>query len=421
MLYQTYEKPTKVKIIEAAFSFYTEPRYTDLSLSAIAAKVGISKTAIFRHFKNKEDLFSTMEQFLFDRTADNLRAVQAQFGADCLHKTEGWRMLLEKTIFMLASHAEYIWFIKSIFVSHQNTDVMLFRELRKRGLDLYSGADVQISEDGNRLRVDDPVIFFSTKYVINTLFFIIGEAALHHPEKLDKDHVKEFAATVARMFEDGIYEKEDWLSVEQMAQIDSKCCLDVNSLPPEDPVFVAISKVVRKKGIPHVTVESVAAELGLAKSSLYTYFSSKSEMMSNLIEKEISALVGYVGNAVKNITSPVEIDYGVIRAEMSFFKEHPSFIPVACWLHISGSLMPDGMMKGMNEVMKNETVPYIRRFSINRFFLSNWLGVLSSLIFLHTMDQELTDDQMLQTIKQCFMYIQRGLGFNRADASLSEV
>ena len=55
---------TKEKILECAFGLYEKPRMSEISLSEIAAKAGISKTAIFRHYKNKEDLMEKMEPLM---------------------------------------------------------------------------------------------------------------------------------------------------------------------------------------------------------------------------------------------------------------------------------------------------------------------------------------------------------------------
>ena len=49
-------KPTKELILDAAFSFLEQPRYTSFSMNELAEKVGITKPAIYRHFKNKEVL-----------------------------------------------------------------------------------------------------------------------------------------------------------------------------------------------------------------------------------------------------------------------------------------------------------------------------------------------------------------------------
>ena len=60
------QENTKKKILECAFGLFAKPRMTDISLGEIAAKVGISKTAIFRHYKNKDELLETMRQSFFE-------------------------------------------------------------------------------------------------------------------------------------------------------------------------------------------------------------------------------------------------------------------------------------------------------------------------------------------------------------------
>ena len=46
------KRDTRQKILTKAFFMYEDLGNRKISLSEIAAKVGISKTAIFRHFKN---------------------------------------------------------------------------------------------------------------------------------------------------------------------------------------------------------------------------------------------------------------------------------------------------------------------------------------------------------------------------------
>ena len=50
------KRDTRHKILTKAFFMYEDLGNRKISLSEIAAKVGISKTAIFRHFKNKDAL-----------------------------------------------------------------------------------------------------------------------------------------------------------------------------------------------------------------------------------------------------------------------------------------------------------------------------------------------------------------------------
>ena len=54
-------KSTKELILDAAFSFLKKTRYTSFSMNELAEKVGVTKPAIYRHFKNKESVLEAME------------------------------------------------------------------------------------------------------------------------------------------------------------------------------------------------------------------------------------------------------------------------------------------------------------------------------------------------------------------------
>ena len=71
-------KPTKELILDAAFSFLEKPGFTSFSMNELAAKVGISKPAIYRHFKNKDAVLEEMENRIVDNMAFFLRNVSSQ-------------------------------------------------------------------------------------------------------------------------------------------------------------------------------------------------------------------------------------------------------------------------------------------------------------------------------------------------------
>ncbi|MBO6219536.1 MAG: TetR/AcrR family transcriptional regulator, partial [Treponema sp.] len=71
-------KPTKELILDAAFSFLERPFFSSFSMNELAAKVGISKPAIYRHFKNKDDLLDAMENRIVDNMADLLKDIASK-------------------------------------------------------------------------------------------------------------------------------------------------------------------------------------------------------------------------------------------------------------------------------------------------------------------------------------------------------
>ena len=70
---------TKERILSAAFSFYRTPCFTEISLSQIAEKVGITKAAIFKHFKNKDALKDAMKDKMYGDVAVVLKEMQQMY------------------------------------------------------------------------------------------------------------------------------------------------------------------------------------------------------------------------------------------------------------------------------------------------------------------------------------------------------
>ncbi len=56
---------TKEKILTAAIELMAEGGYTGASMRKIARKVGIRESAIYNHFRNKEEIFQTIMRNLF--------------------------------------------------------------------------------------------------------------------------------------------------------------------------------------------------------------------------------------------------------------------------------------------------------------------------------------------------------------------
>ena len=67
------ELSTKEKIIQATFSLLKSNSLSSISLSRIAKEVCISKTAIYRHFKSKEDLEVAIHERIFKTLYSNMK------------------------------------------------------------------------------------------------------------------------------------------------------------------------------------------------------------------------------------------------------------------------------------------------------------------------------------------------------------
>ena len=53
-------KDTKEKILESALKLFAADGYEAVSVSMIAGELGITKGALYRHYKNKRDIFGSI-------------------------------------------------------------------------------------------------------------------------------------------------------------------------------------------------------------------------------------------------------------------------------------------------------------------------------------------------------------------------
>ena len=67
------QNSTRDKIIQSAFSFYDMLFFERISLSKIAAKAGITKPAIYKHFKSREDLENAMKSLILSDIAEIIK------------------------------------------------------------------------------------------------------------------------------------------------------------------------------------------------------------------------------------------------------------------------------------------------------------------------------------------------------------
>ncbi|MEZ4945048.1 MAG: TetR/AcrR family transcriptional regulator [Cyclobacteriaceae bacterium] len=81
-------KPRQLEIIEAAGEILTQSGLAGLTTKNLAAKMGFSESALYRHFKSKEDIVLTMLKYLamdmderFAKTISNFESPQEKLKA----------------------------------------------------------------------------------------------------------------------------------------------------------------------------------------------------------------------------------------------------------------------------------------------------------------------------------------------------
>lgn len=394
------EKKTKERILEAAFSFYNEPRFTNIPLSGIAERAGITKAAIFRHFKSKEELFDSMRSRYFDDMRAVVPAVAVPFSD-----------LLERIVGLIQEHEEYLFYTLYQYISDSCFEAVMFLQLEKRGVDLQSyGICSGVSEDKTHIVIRNIEKYYRLLYEIATTFFFLSvgkRGKCTSPICQDSG----FAASLNTVFAQGISSSGHWLSEERKSALDQLCVIRQENMPDVNPFFDALSTVIQKKGFPGTTIESIADELGLAKSSLYTYFKNKDELIVTLVKKELLYLADVVIRKTDSVESVDERGYVTMRTMLEYYLLRPSIVSVTAWLRMRGSFMFDSMLDKMKIDVAELTKPKetVTGFPMSEQQFYGWLHILVTTIFCQSRINGLSIDDCTNAIRTYYRYIQQGV------------
>ncbi len=391
------EKNTRNSILEAAFSFYNEPQFMNVPLSGIAGRAGITKAAIFRHFKSKEALFDSMRSRYFD----DIRAALPDSAVE-------YPSLLERIVALINDHKEYLFYTLYQYISDTSFEARMFVELEKRGVDLRSyGICSGVSENETRIIIKNLKKYYKLLYEIATTFFFLSSRFCNN----ESCPAGEFSSSLNKMFEHGISGSEHLFSDKRKKEIDSWCSIKAEDMPQSNPFFDALSEVISRKGFPGTTVESIADELGLAKSSLYTYFRNKDELIVTLVERELLSLVNVVKLKTDAAASEDERGYVMMRTMLEYYLMRPSVVSVAAWLRMRGSFMFDSIMGKIkiDETEFEKPKETVTNFPMTMKLFYGWLHVLVTTIFCQSRINGLSLDDCTDAISTYYKYIQQGV------------
>lgn len=397
---------TKEKIINAAFSFYSPADENTLSLSRIAAKVGISKTAIYRHFKSKDDLLSAMNDQVFTSCARCFEEAGCKYVFDTVK-------LIPAIAKYLALHPQYFSYF---FASDPKINIdRLFKELSGRGIKCFNMIISQASMENLKFYVH-------SVFVTSTLIIPVSEyvcSRIDNGQPLEEcSEVRQLASDVSQLIHNGIGHDLSGLSFQTLEKFDSLCAKSMTDLPPVNPKLEALSRVIAAKGINGFTVEAFADELGLAKSSLYSFFENRNEMIFSLIHEELLTLFSCISENIYKTDSDLEKIYILIQTEFQFFQQRPASLDACKWLQLASPAPQEPLKKKLREDGEKLQKIAVSFFSAEKNFCTetfgekvfvSWIFLLPLALLLQGREHKVTKELLKSTIRECFLLIERGL------------
>jgi len=316
---------TKAEIIEAALKAWGRNFYLDTSLSHVARELKVCKPALYRHFRNKNALLEAMnEHFLDDFAAFIYPAYEkALNGPD---STENIFMLIRAIAEYYARNVN-IFIFSMVKLNDDKRDSLTYMEdLRARGIDL-AHFHHSIQKD----YVFQPLIM---RLINATLVFFM--AGFHKRGKtLDNPPSEAAISKIINAIGDVIggglcY---NYMEIVSLNYEDLENCVTgtVNHIE-DDPLLKAVAAAVAEAGPWETSMEQVAHRSGLSKSSLYSHFKNKQDMLHQLFVTEFMRIMDFARQGMRQRTLPQEQLYLGIFSIVEYLRSKPDILTAMDWI-----------------------------------------------------------------------------------------
>jgi len=307
---------TKEKILECAFGLYEKPRMSEISLSEIAAKAGISKTAIFRHYKNKEELMEKMREKFFEAFALMISQLDDSRKP---YNLKGVEKAVRCVFDFCQNYPNYL----SYFLQESLSDELLTEGVNMVLLD--NGINV-INEDVFKDKKNYVAQNMVPSFFQHTLlhFLILAYSSKNAFVKIND--IERYKTKVSELIYSGLGKKKNPISPERKKELDEHCKVQLESDEKSNRFFNAFVELLQNNRSSKITVEKIAAALGMAKSSIYSFFANKNDYLMNMLFQETERVCAILKEKSTAATNPDEAIYIMMRTQANYFALRPQVI-----------------------------------------------------------------------------------------------
>ncbi|MBN2445020.1 MAG: TetR/AcrR family transcriptional regulator [Spirochaetales bacterium] len=406
------EKITKNRIISAAFTEWSKSCFWECSLQSVSENLGISKTALYRYFKNKEELLSSMEDVFVIALKEIAQSIKTRILT--LSFQESVQVFIETSYQFFTKNPYYLNYLVFRHIQKRETDKGSCFEKHQDFQGIESLLSSSLSSvflgsfplpENEHDKIDFSllyrgVIFFLPLFIENThapglkvnfvnsdqkknvgsLIYDINMNGFCNPES--------FGVPDYEMIENFFYFKEDIFSREKIVD--------------------AIYDVVLNEGLHKASISKIAAHLGIQKSSIYHYFKSKSDLIASLIKQSAEKLNLYFKESICSFKSPADRLYCLLIVTASYFYYTRPAIYLYSWLIFNKlidkeylkppSHLASERFKVFNELFHSKQ---LKTYDLDVKIIFSYLNfnVLTSILMLHNKQRVAPDEKQEESEK----------------------
>ncbi|OHD82229.1 MAG: hypothetical protein A3J97_16350 [Spirochaetes bacterium RIFOXYC1_FULL_54_7] len=338
-------------ILAAAFRVWGREAYRKMSLTEVAAELGVTKPALYRHFKDKDQLLAAMHTEFFDRYAG---AMKKAFPSGLAGTASSVPMILD----LLGTLAGFfgarpgdLAFMFARLMRFPDVDKVFASELSARGVQ----TDLQMagSEPGrNQAQMAVGTCFFMVA------FFHLDRRHRQLPHPASHSELTALTASILDLAAHGLGQKPDTAvdapispspaglapetpPASDYAALEAKARLTEQETAAPDGLLPAVAAVVAEVGSWTASMDMVAKRSGLSKSGLYSHFKSKEDMLLRLFSVEFERISEALARRMDGTNPPTEQLYLAMATAAEYLLARPDILVALDWLRMQRLGVPD--------------------------------------------------------------------------------
>jgi len=356
---------TNDDIIKAAFKVWGRDLYRTTSLAEIAIELGVSKPALYRHFKDKNALLDAMHTAFYDDCALFLKrgCEQAEAAAS---RQEAYLAFI-KTIaeYYIRNKEAFIFSHILVYNCHERKNTV--EELKNRGINFKH--PVFENKTGT----------YPAKMQLLLVTAVFCIANFHYENfKADRIPHEEMIKAVLNRIEDlikkGLKMDGQKISALDYERLEKQAAGLVCENKEDNALLKAVAEAVAEAGPWDASMEMVAKRSGLSKSGLYAHFKNKQDMLAQLFIAEFSKIVNFAKAQIETTEVHEEQLYLAIISIVYYLRSRPEIFVAMDWLKTRqldlGKAMPGRLYRIIRSIKMEAIRKYDQHFL---FWAAQWV------------------------------------------------
>jgi AcrR family transcriptional regulator len=300
-------KDRKAQVERAAAEAFSASGYHAVGMETIAAKVGISAAALYRHYPSKYDLFRgavlNLGQQLVDATDIG---DEPQSDPDTLHRLI--HALIDVTLANRDSGGLYRWQARYLRPQDQKQLMDQLRVVNRR-----------IQKPLMAIR---PTLSSSQRWMTSAALLSVIGSVVDHRVKMPAEEIRALLVDVSRKL----------LSAQLPAPDDPVLNPPRRQLFSDTGVYEALlhasMALFNEQGYRETSMEQIAAAVGMPTSGIYRYFSGKSDILATVMRRAADRISGELSVILGADADPHRVLIRLVEAyvAMSFANPELAFV-----------------------------------------------------------------------------------------------